>query len=183
MPIYWGVDFHARQQTICYCAVFFIVSFQLFAVAQPGTNHAERLLRREMQERRIPGLQVAVVPRGKIVLVGSFGIANIQDSIPVTNKSVLFINSCTKAFTGVAMMQFVEDGKIDLAAPVSSYLDGLPASWQPVTVRQLLTHVSGLPNILKFLIRTQESLSGEIVKIQSGRKCRPCRWNSRPVNG
>ncbi|HTJ47831.1 MAG TPA: serine hydrolase, partial [Cyclobacteriaceae bacterium] len=57
-------------------------------------------------------------------------------------------NSCTKAFTGVAIMQLVEEGKIDLAAPVSNYLDELPADWQPVTIKQLLTHISGLPDII-----------------------------------
>ena len=111
----------------------------------------EALLRREMQERGIPGLQIAVVRREKIVLLKSFGMADVQNSIPVTNKSVFAINSCAKAFTGVAIMQLVEEGKIDLSAPVSRYLDGLPPEWQPVTIRQLLTHVSGLPNILRVL--------------------------------
>jgi CubicO group peptidase (beta-lactamase class C family) len=143
-----------------FLSVLFIVGFQLFAVAQSESNNVEILLRREMQERRIPGLQVAVVRRGKIVLLRSYGIANIQNSIPVTNQSIFSINSCTKAFTGVAMMQLAEEGKIDLSAPVSSYLEGLPASWQPVTVRQLLTHVSGLPNILEILDRNTGKLIG-----------------------
>ena len=141
-------------------SVLIIVSFQRFAVAQPKTDNVESLLRREMQERRIPGLQVAVVRRGKIILLRSFGIANIQNSIPVTNKSIFAINSCTKAFTGVAIMQLAEEGKIDLSAPVSSYLDGLPVSWQPVTIRQLLTHVSGLPNILSILDPNTGKLTG-----------------------
>jgi CubicO group peptidase (beta-lactamase class C family) len=127
----------------------FIVSLQLSAAAQPKTDGAETLLRREMRERRIPGLQVAVVHHGKIILLRSFGVANIQNSVPVTDRSVFAINSCTKAFTGVAIMQLVEGGKLELSAPVSRYLDGLPATWQPVTIRQLLTHVSGLPNILE----------------------------------
>lgn len=131
--------------------VLFIVGFQLFAAAQSKIDNVESLLRREMQERKIPGLQVAVVQRGKIILLKSFGTANVQNSVPVTNKSIFAIYSCTKAFTGVAIMQFVEEGKLDLSAPVSRYLDGLPAEWQPVTIRQLLTHVSGLPNILRVL--------------------------------
>jgi hypothetical protein len=49
------------------------------------------------------------------------------------------------------VMQLVEEGKLDLAAPISRYLQGLPYSWQPITIRQLLTHVSGLPNILSIL--------------------------------
>jgi CubicO group peptidase (beta-lactamase class C family) len=132
-----------------FLSLLFIVSFHLLAVAQSKTGNAETLLRREMQERRIPGLQVAVVHYGKVVLLRSFGIANIQNSVPVTNRSVFAINSCTKAFTGVAIMQLVEEGKIDLSSPVSRYLDGLPTAWQRVTIRQLLTHVSGLPNILQ----------------------------------
>lgn len=143
-----------------FLSVLFIASFQTFAVAQSSTDNVAALLRREMQERRIPGLQVAVVQRGKIVLLRSFGIADIQNSIPVTNKSIFPINSCTKAFTGVAIMQLVEEGKIDLSAPISSYLDGLPASWRPVTVRQLLTHVSGLPNILNILDQSTGKLIG-----------------------
>jgi CubicO group peptidase (beta-lactamase class C family) len=146
--------------TRLFWSVLFIISFQLFAVAQSSTSNAEALLRREIQERRIPGLQVAVVRRGKIVLLRSFGIANIQNSIPVTDKSIFPINSCTKAFTGVAIMQLAEEGKVDLSAPVSNYLDGLPASWQPVTVRQLLTHVSGLPNILNILDHNTGKLIG-----------------------
>jgi CubicO group peptidase (beta-lactamase class C family) len=129
----------------------FIAGFNLPAASQSNADAVEALLRREMQERRIPGLQVAVVRRGKIVLLKSFGTADIQNSVPVTNRSVFAINSCTKAFTGVAIMQLFEEGKIDLSAPVSGYLDGLPAEWQSVTIRQLLTHVSGLPNILRVL--------------------------------
>ena len=143
-----------------FLSVLLILSTQLLAVAQPDPNEVETLLRREMQERRIPGLQVAVVRRGKVVLLRSFGIADIQHSIPVTNQSIFAINSCTKAFTGVAIMQLVEEGKVDLSAPVSSYLDGLPAAWQPVTVRQLLTHVSGLPNILNLLDQPTGKLIG-----------------------
>jgi len=89
--------------------------------------------------------------RQHIILLKSFGAADIQNSFPVTDKSVFAINSCAKAFTGVAIIQLVEEGKIDLSAPVSRYLGGLPAAWQPVTIRQLLTHVSGLPNLLQVL--------------------------------
>jgi CubicO group peptidase (beta-lactamase class C family) len=122
--------------------------------AQPANDRAEALLRREMAERRIPGLQIAVVQNGKIVLLKSFGVADIQTSTPVGNQTVFGIYSCTKAFTGVAIMQLAEQGRIDLSAPVSRFLEGLPAEWQPVTIKQLLTHVSGLPNVLRVLDQT-----------------------------
>jgi CubicO group peptidase (beta-lactamase class C family) len=121
------------------------------AASMPPAAGLEGLLRCLMQERRIPGLQVAVVQHGRVVVLKSLGIANLQDSIPVNNQTIFAINSCTKAFTGVAIVQLVEEGKVELAAPVSRYLDDLPAAWQPVTIRQLLTHVSGLPDVLRVL--------------------------------
>ena len=101
-----------------------------------------------MRQLRIPGLQLAVVRHGQVVKLAQYGVATIQDSIPVSRHSRFTINSITKAFVGVAVMQLVEAGKLDVAAPISRYLPGLPAAWQPVTVRQLLTHASGLPEIM-----------------------------------
>jgi|SRR5687768_5479370 len=110
-----------------FLSVLLALGSQPLTSARPVAADVEALLRREMRERRIPGLQVAVVRRGKIVLLHSFGIADLANSVPVNNRSIFPINSCTKAFTGVAIMQLVEEGKIDLSAPVSAYLEGLPA--------------------------------------------------------
>ncbi|HEY9282680.1 MAG TPA: serine hydrolase [Pyrinomonadaceae bacterium] len=146
--------------TRLFLAVLVAASLQPLTSARANADKVDALLRREMRERRIPGLQVAVVRRGKIELLRSFGIANLQDAVPVSDKSIFAINSCTKAFTGVAIMQLVEEGKINLSAPVSSYLDELPAPWRSITVRQLLTHVSGLPNILNALDPATGKLTG-----------------------
>jgi CubicO group peptidase (beta-lactamase class C family) len=114
--------------------------------AQP--DNVETFLRSQMQKRKIPGLQVAVVQHGKIVFLGAYGLANIEHSVKVSNNIVFPINSATKSFTGVAIMQLVEEGKLSLEAPISRYLDELPAAWQSITIRQLLSHTSGIPNIL-----------------------------------
>jgi CubicO group peptidase (beta-lactamase class C family) len=130
-------------------AILFVIT--TVTISRSQTSEVETILKREMKERGIPGLQIAVVQHGKIVLLKSYGVANLQDSVAVNNHSIFAINSCTKAFTGVAIMQLVEGGKIDLAAPVSKYLDGLPTDWQPVTIKQLLTHISGLPDIINIV--------------------------------
>jgi CubicO group peptidase (beta-lactamase class C family) len=124
-------------------------------------SQVDALIKREMNERRIPGVQVAVVQKGAIVLLKSYGIANIENNIPVDNQTIFAINSCTKAFTGVAIMQLVEAGKVDLSAPISTYLDTLPKTWQPITIMQLLTHVSGLPDILSITTSGPQSLTGQ----------------------
>ncbi|HKR23556.1 MAG TPA: serine hydrolase domain-containing protein [Pyrinomonadaceae bacterium] len=131
--------------------LFVILSWHTAAVAQFEAEKVDSLLRREMRERRIPGVQAAVVKDGRIVLSVAIGTADLQHSIPVNKQTVFPIYSCTKAFTGVAIMQLVEEGKLDLSAPISRYLDDLPEAWKPITVKQLLTHVSGLPNILRLL--------------------------------
>ncbi|MEO7533057.1 MAG: serine hydrolase [Ferruginibacter sp.] len=108
----------------------------------------DAFIKNEMQKRGIPGLQLAIVRNGSIIKTGNYGFANVQDSIPVSNKTVFTINSITKAFTGIAIMQLVETGKLNLSSPVSDYVADLPASWKPVTIQQLLSHTSGIPDIV-----------------------------------
>ncbi|WP_461064863.1 serine hydrolase [Spirosoma horti] len=128
---------------------------------QKPTDALDKFVRGQMRQLKIPGMQVAVVQHGQLLFSKSYGYANLQDSVPVTSKTIFALNSCTKAFTGVAIMQLVEDGNLDLGAPVSRYLDGLPATWQPITIRQLLTHVSGLPDILRVLGTPGQDISEE----------------------
>jgi CubicO group peptidase (beta-lactamase class C family) len=118
--------------------------------ASPDTRAAQAdvILRRAIADKRIPGLQVAVVKDGKVVLERSYGLANLQTPVPVTDQTIFSINSITKAFTGVAAMREVEAGRLDLSKPVSAYLSDLPPTWRAVTIRQLLSHTSGLPNII-----------------------------------
>lgn len=110
----------------------------------------DKYIKSKMQEKNIPGLQLAIVKNNKIIKTGSYGIANIEDSIRVDSKTTFAINSMTKAFTGVAIMQLVEEGKIALENPISQYIDSLPDNWKNVTVKQILTHTSGLPNMMDY---------------------------------
>ena len=114
----------------------------------PTEQAIDAFLRSEMRERQIPGMQVAVILHGKVVLARNVGVASLQYGVPVTDASLFSINSATKAFTGVAIMQLVQQGKVDLGAPIGQYLPGLPPAWQAVTVTQLLNHTSGLPDVL-----------------------------------
>jgi CubicO group peptidase (beta-lactamase class C family) len=99
----------------------------------------DNYLRAQMRVRRIPGLQIAVIRHRRIALLRHYGVANLQTPVPVTDATLFSINSITKAFTGIAAMELVRAGRLDLGAPVSTYLEGLPQSWRGVTIRQLLT--------------------------------------------
>ena len=88
------------------------------------TKSMEAFVHEEMARLQIPGLQLAIVQHGRIVLSVAYGISNVEDSVPVTTKTIFPVNSITKAFTGVAVMELAESGKLDLNAPVSTYLTG-----------------------------------------------------------
>lgn len=115
---------------------------------QAQSDSVDIYINQQMQKRQIPGLQLAVIKKGKIIKSGNYGYANVQDSIPVNANTVFTINSITKAFTGVAIMQLVEAGKIHLSTSISNYLSDLPESWNKVNIQHLLSHTSGIPNIV-----------------------------------
>ncbi|MGN6819484.1 MAG: serine hydrolase domain-containing protein [Sphingomonas sp.] len=121
----------------------------------------QEYLNRLMEERSIPGLQIAVVLDGRIEALDAIGLANIENHVPVSDTSVFSINSMAKAFTGIAVMQLVEAGKLDLAAPISTYLDDLPEDWRPTTVRQLAMLTSGLPEMMVYTREMNVSLVGD----------------------
>jgi len=116
-------------------------------IAQTTIKKVNDLLTREMKEQKIPGLELVVIKDKKIVLSEAKGVANIEFSVPVTDTTIFSINSIAKVFTGTAIMQLVEKGKINLDNAVGDYLDSLPVNWQKVTLKQLLGHISGLPDI------------------------------------
>lgn len=126
-------------------------SVALSAVATTDPDPAaavDAFMRDEMAKRRIPGLQLAIVRGGKIALLRAYGSADLQNNLPVNDQTVFMLNSITKAFTGVAILQLLEEGKLELDAPIGRYLEELPTTWRQITVRQLLTHQSGLPQIM-----------------------------------
>ncbi|USQ98145.1 serine hydrolase [Caulobacter sp. RL271] len=113
--------------------------------APDPVERADGIVRRAMVEQHIPGLQIAVVKDGRIVMSRSYGVADLAKRMPVTPGTVFPINSITKAFTGVAAMREVEAGRLDLSKPIGTYVADLPWPWRGIEVRRLLSHTSGLP--------------------------------------
>lgn len=97
-----------------------------------------------MQKRHIPGVSIAVVQGGKIVLMKGYGLANVELSAPATESTVYQLASVTKTFTATAIMLLVKDGKISLDDEITDRLTDLPKAWENVTVRNLLNHTSGI---------------------------------------
>jgi CubicO group peptidase (beta-lactamase class C family) len=95
----------------------------------------------------LPGVTVSVVKDGEIVLLKGYGFADVEKKIPVDPKTSMFrIGSISKTFTGLAVMQLVEQGKLDLDADINTYLTDfkIPDTFpEPITLGALLSHRAG----------------------------------------
>jgi len=102
----------------------------------------------QMQEMRIPGAALGIVKGDEIVHLEGFGDADDSGRV-VTPRTPFKIGSTSKSFTALAVMQLVEDGKVDLDAPVQRYIPWFrvadPEASKHITVRYLLNQTSGIP--------------------------------------
>jgi CubicO group peptidase (beta-lactamase class C family) len=109
------------------------------------------LLGRQMEEQHIAGTAVSVVKDGKLLFAKGYGYADLENGIRVDPEQTVFpTGSVGKLFTWTAVMQLVEQGKLDLDADINTYLDfRIPDTYpQPITLKHLMTHTSGFENRL-----------------------------------
>ena len=98
---------------------------------------------------KLPGFALGVVKDGELVYAKGFGVTSLDGGEPVTPQTVFQWAETSMALTAMAVMQLVEQGKIDLDAPVTDYLPYFQMKdegYKDITVRQLLTHSSGIPD-------------------------------------
>jgi CubicO group peptidase (beta-lactamase class C family) len=92
----------------------------------------------------VPGASVLVLRDGEAVVRRAYGLAEVESGAAATPATNYRLASVTKQFTATAILLLVEDGRLHLDHPASKWLPGLPAAARGITVRQLLTHTSGL---------------------------------------
>jgi CubicO group peptidase (beta-lactamase class C family) len=108
-------------------------------------------LGREMEKYHIAGAAVSVVKDGELFFAKGYGYADLENKIPVDPEQTIFrIGSVGKLFTWTAVMQLVEQGKLDLDEDINDYLDfRIPDTYpQPITLKHLMTHTSGFDDRL-----------------------------------
>ena len=122
----------------------------LFAVSASAA-HADQIddyVHGEMAKRKIPGMSLAVLRDGKVVKEESYGVASVELNVPVTPDTSFVLASMTKVFTASAVMLLVQEGKITLDEPVAEILPQMPAAWSRITIRNCLSHTSGIPDVM-----------------------------------
>ena len=130
------------------------------------TNFAEA----RMKEHRVPGVAVGIVDNGMITTRG-LGITNDAEPLPVTDHTVYPIASISKTFAATAMMRLVEQGKIDLRAPVRKYLPDFKVRDETVardvTIWNLLTHSGGWEGQIAGPERGEDTLRNFVVTVMA----------------
>lgn len=123
-------------------------SAQSFSLPPVDQDRIDAYIHSRMQTANIPGLALGVVYGDEVVYLRGYGVA-APDGRAVTPQTPFILGSTSKSFTALAVMQLVETGRIDLDAPVTTYLPWFrtndAAASAPITVRNLLNQTSGLP--------------------------------------
>jgi CubicO group peptidase (beta-lactamase class C family) len=115
----------------------------------PELEGLDSFIQERMEEWKVPGLAIAVVRDGEILLCQGFGKRDVEQDLPVTSRTLFAIGSSSKAFTTMALGILADEGKLDWDRPVREYLPWFAMydtfASERITPRDLVCHRSGLP--------------------------------------
>ncbi|HEX3355431.1 MAG TPA: serine hydrolase domain-containing protein [Tepidisphaeraceae bacterium] len=121
--------------------------FEAASLRKPG-DALDAAMQQWMTVQHSPGLAMAIVKDGQLASVRAYGLADVKTRKPVEPDTAFWLASVSKTIIATAIMMLVEEGKLRLDDPVISYLDEKPPAWKGMTLRHLLSHTSGIANIL-----------------------------------
>ena len=158
----------------------FFLAAAVTAIAQPAAaprpieltpekiRQLEQVITAKMTSLSIPGVSAAIGIGKDVKWTGAFGMADLENLVPMKTSTVLRLASISKPITAVAAMQLVESGRMSLDAEVQRYVPSFPLKPWPLRIRHLMTHQGGIrhyhgeeqgltryygPNVLKSLAR------------------------------
>ena len=125
----------------------FLVSLPIAVQQAPPPaieRQVDRLAAEEMTSLHEPSLAISIVSDGKLIFAKGYGDSDVENNVAATADTVYRVASISKSLTATAAMRLVEEHKLDLDAPVQKYCPAFPTQEWPVTVREVLTHQSGI---------------------------------------
>ncbi len=154
---------HRRTWRWWYVALLTLCATWLFVACNPGDDRVESYVgitisddsvtdyvETRRQELNIPGLSLAIVNRGQVVYTETFGHADVEAGLPVTDETIFEAGSISKPVFAHFVMTFVQDGTLDLDRPLHDYLPhpdtGDDERAERITARMVLSHQGGFPN-------------------------------------
>ncbi|HEY2392223.1 MAG TPA: serine hydrolase domain-containing protein [Candidatus Angelobacter sp.] len=139
---------HAILRNTVFCAILIFGLASATAQAnrtKPVFDQVDAYLTKEAQAHFFRGV-VLVGIDGRIEFEKGYGNANDEWEVRNTPATKFRIASLTKQFTAACILLLQERGRLNVRDPISKYLSGLPDMWRTITIHQLLTHTSGIPN-------------------------------------
>ena len=137
-----------RTLSSAFLAIIFLaipcLAQQLSREDRAALLKVDRVVDQQMLDNKIPGVALAVLRKGKIIHLKSYGFANVEHQVPVKPTTIFQSGSIGKQFTAAAVMLLVQENKLSLDDKISKYFPDLPPTWKDITVWNLLTHTSGL---------------------------------------
>jgi CubicO group peptidase (beta-lactamase class C family) len=158
-------------------------SSPLTAQAPPNqfVNRLESVINQEMRNQKLPGFAIGVVKNGRLVHARGFGLMQLGDpSRPITPQTLFHMASITKPFVATAIMQLVEQGKMSLDDPVIKHLRYFRLKdmrYKEITVRQMVTHTSGMPDVRNYFWNKPEYDDGALERYVRSLNDRCLHWD------
>jgi CubicO group peptidase (beta-lactamase class C family) len=128
--------------------ILFALVLSLEVSAKLNSKKVDSLLN-EIFDKEGPGGAALIVKEGKTIYRKAFGMANLEFDIKMTPDNIFQIGSITKQFTAVAILQLVEQGKMNLDDDITKYIEDYPTHGHNITIEHLLTHTSGIKEFSK----------------------------------
>lgn len=104
----------------------------------------DQIVERTRGDQKLPAVSVAISLQGRIIYRKAFGFADLENNLIATPETLIRTGSIAKPMTAVAALQLVEEGKLDLDAPIQKYCPAFPVKKWPITTRELLGHLAGI---------------------------------------
>ncbi|MBM3284685.1 MAG: serine hydrolase, partial [Candidatus Aminicenantes bacterium] len=133
-----------KSLLVLLCSIFFLT----LSYAEESAARVDALFA-EWDKRDSPGCSLAVVRDGKIIYKSGYGMANLELGIPITPQSVFYIGSVSKQFTAFCIALLAREGKLALDDDIRQHIPEMPDYGNPVTIRHLLHHTSGIRDYLE----------------------------------
>lgn len=120
------------------------VSAQQKLTEETAVAAAKRMLQTHRSNLDVPGMQLAVMRKGKLICSESFGFADLEKRVPVTKDTAFRIGSISKSLTTAGLGVLLEQKALSLDDPIEKYVPSFPKTSGPITIRQLAAHTSGI---------------------------------------
>jgi CubicO group peptidase (beta-lactamase class C family) len=139
-----------RLRAYILAGTLLLMDINIFAVQGPQLAlRVDEYIDTAVRENRFSG-SILIAREGRVLVSKGYGLANRELGVPITPETKFRIGSLTKQFTAMAVMILQERGKWKVQDSVCNYVPECPAVWADITIHHLLTHTSGIPDLLSF---------------------------------